>query len=304
MIKGQVVDEVYEFVDIITDQSQDTGAAVVLGRHNETRQEVAIKIVEKAALDTEKKKRRMESEISIISSCRHDNIVACFQVYESNEDYSLVMEYMNGGDLYDRVIKAGRGKSSCCNIRSIMKDILSGIYYLHEKARVVHRDLKPENILLSKDDTAKISDFGLAKALKTNDATGSLHLSYSTSGTLLYCAPERLDDEPFAINREVDLWSAGGILYFMLFGKPPFCQGLDNVLDPEQFTDAVYDRILENQLQIPTPQNQQPHHAKDLLLKLMEPNPKKRLNAQLALAHPFIVLMDHDSPSPLPHQIN
>lgn len=156
-----------------------------------------------------------------------------------------------------------------------IKQICRGIRYLHANG-IIHRDLKPENLLYYTDEAdglLKITDFGLATHLEDPD-----DLMKTTCGTLHYVAPEVLLGHPYS--KEVDLWSLGVILYVLLSGYLPFYAEQKKqtykliVTGDYDFDDPVWDPISAE--------------AKDLVTKLLEINPKKRIKLEGVLKHPWI----------------
>eukprot|EP01084_Bolivina_argentea_P169293 293493_1 len=171
-----------------------------------------------AAKPTEKDEllQTMQNEIAILLKVRHKNIVELYDVYESRDQLHLVMEYLPGGELFDRICEqsedGGYGEKQAANI---IKQILSALYCVHSK-KILHLDLKPENILF-KDDTdnsVKLIDFGMARVVPR------LTVLKGKVGTIQYMAPEVISGEFFSYG--ADVWSVGVILYCMLFGFPPF----------------------------------------------------------------------------------
>jgi len=165
--------------------------------------------------------------------------------------------------------------------------ILRGIAHLHEN-RIIHRDLKPENLLLSSKDldaVIKITDFGLSKIFKA----GEPELGYNAVGTPGYIAPEVLNllDTGDPYSKEIDLWAVGVILYILLSGFPPF-HGDDE--------EEIYDKITAGDWVFLAPYwDPVSKEAKDLIEKLLDLDPKKRLTAAQALAHPWIAHYETNS---------
>ena len=155
----------------------------------------------------------MQSEINILRSLDHPNIVKIFEYFEDEKRYYIVQEHIQGGELFDEII--AKGKFNEKDAAVLMKQLLSCISYCHSH-NIVHRDLKPENVLLeaSKEfDQIKVIDFGTAQVFRKGE-----HLK-ETIGTPYYIAPEVLANSH---NEKCDIWSAGVILYILLCGYPPF----------------------------------------------------------------------------------
>lgn len=153
------------------------------------------------------------NELGILKRLDHPNIMKLFELYQDEKHYYLVSEFCAGGELADRLRRAGHfSETSAANY---MKQILSAVSYLHGK-RVVHRDLKPENMLLdsNRDDAhIKIIDFGAAGPFKHGE---KMKLCV---GTPHYIAPEVLNR---SYDEKCDVWSCGVIMYVLLCGYQPF----------------------------------------------------------------------------------
>jgi len=263
-----LVTDVYEFQEIIGEGSFSN---VVLATHNETQIKYAIKIVDKSKIITEVQRERADREIDILKRCNHPNIVKLIETFESDDEISLVMELMNGGDLFDRI--TSKGVLSETEARAAMKHVFSAVDFLHDRS-LVHRDLKPENLLYSSkenDSCVKLSDFGLSKFSNEKDNEGL----QTPCGTIAYTAPEITNSKVY--RKSVDIWSCGCILYFMLFGRPPFYSE-----DEEEIYDLVSEGIWS------FPDFQVSEQAKDLITKLLEKEPTKRLTVKQAMQHPFL----------------
>ncbi|POI31243.1 hypothetical protein CIB84_005006 [Bambusicola thoracicus] len=180
-------------------------------RHCDSNQIYAMKIVDKSKLKG--KEDMMESEILIIRSLSHPNIVSLIEVYETEAEIYLILEYVPGGDLFDAIIESVKFTEHDAAV--MITDLCEALVYIHSK-NIVHRDLKPENLLVQhnadKSTTLKLADFGLAK-LVTKPI-------FTVCGTPTYVAPEILAEKGYGL--EVDMWAAGVILYILLCGFPPF----------------------------------------------------------------------------------
>lgn len=202
----------------------------------------------------------------------HPNILKCLGFFDEEEMYYLVMEYMEGGELFDRIVK--KTFYSEKEARDLVYILLSTIHYCHTR-NVVHRDLKPENLLLSSlDDDAhvKLADFGFA-------IQSGGYMSLKTQcGTPGYVAPEILSTQPYG--KAVDMWSIGVITYILLGGYPPFHDDNQKVLFQKiktaeyEFHPEYWDAVSSE--------------AKDLISRLLKVNPLERYTAAEALNHSWI----------------
>ncbi|XP_066997071.2 uncharacterized protein Nuak [Anabrus simplex] len=198
--------------DIIRKLGQGTYGKVQLGINKETGQEVAIKTIKKAKIETEADLVRIRREIQIMSSVQHPNIIHIYEVFENREKMVLVMEYAAGGELYDYLSE--RKVLSEQEARRIFRQIATAVYYCH-KHKICHRDLKLENILLDEHGSAKIADFGLSNVFDEQ------RLLNTFCGSPLYASPEIVKGTPYH-GPEVDCWSLGVLLYTLVYGAMPF----------------------------------------------------------------------------------
>ena len=186
----------------------------------------ALKMVEKRPLEGS----RYESELRILKTVRHPNVVCLHEVFHSSSKVYMVMELATGGDLFDRVYDGGPLSEK--QARSVMRMVLSGIAYLHD-AGITHRDIKMENLLFKHpgdESRIMISDFGLAHMRAHLDyyysprGTGSREQvgMSTTCGTPEYLAPEVLEGECYS--PLVDEWSAGVVAFTVICGAMPFME--------------------------------------------------------------------------------
>ncbi|KAK2517095.1 hypothetical protein Q9233_013396 [Columba guinea] len=240
-------------------------------RHCDSNQIYAMKIVDKSKLKG--KEDMMESEILIIRSLSHPNIVSLIEVYETEAEIYLILEYVPGGDLFDAIIESVKFTEHDAAV--MITDLCEALVYIHSK-NIVHRDLKPENLLVQhnadKTTTLKLADFGLAKQVTKP--------IFTVCGTPTYVAPEILAEKGYGL--EVDMWAAGVILYILLCGFPPFrSQERDQEelfqiiqLGHYEFLSPYWDNISAA--------------AKDLITRLLIVDPQKRYTARQVLQHPWI----------------
>eukprot|EP00232_Nephroselmis_pyriformis_P029139 CAMPEP_0182868158 /NCGR_PEP_ID=MMETSP0034_2-20130328/9142_1 /TAXON_ID=156128 /ORGANISM="Nephroselmis pyriformis, Strain CCMP717" /LENGTH=339 /DNA_ID=CAMNT_0025000549 /DNA_START=370 /DNA_END=1389 /DNA_ORIENTATION=- len=213
-------------------------------------------------------------EIDIIKSISHPSIVHFEEYFHHDNKIYLITELLTGGEMLDALLELGvysEGDARKCFIQ-----LIQGLKYLH-KNQVTHRDLKLENLILAtKGDitTIKIGDFGLAKSL----SEGQLQ---TVCGSPLYVAPEVVTNtNPGAYTPCVDIWSAGVVLFILLAGYPPFEDENEGVLFDKicagqyDFDDEAWEEVSAE--------------AKDIVSKLLTIDPKKRITADEALAHPWI----------------
>ncbi|MQM08150.1 hypothetical protein Taro_041002 [Colocasia esculenta] len=221
----------YELVKDIG--SGNFGVARLL-RDKQTRELVAVKYIERG----EKIDENVQREIINHRSLRHPNIVRFKEVILTPTHLAIVMEYASGGELFERICKAGRFSED--EARYFFQQLISGVSYCHSM-QVCHRDLKLENTLLdgSAAPRLKICDFGYSKS-------SVLHSQpKSTVGTPAYIAPEVLLRQEYD-GKIADVWSCGVTLYVMLVGAYPF----EDPEEPKNFRKTI-ERILKVQYSIP-----------------------------------------------------
>ncbi|KAM9187310.1 serine/threonine-protein kinase DCLK3 [Dugong dugon] len=240
-------------------------------RHRDTRQAYAMKIIDKSRLKG--KEDMVDSEIFIIQSLSHPNIVKLHEVYETAREVYLIMEYVQGGDLFDAIIESVKFPEREAAL--MIMDLCKALVHMHDKG-IVHRDLKPENLLVQRNEdkstTLKLADFGLAKLV--------VRPIFTVCGTPTYVAPEILSEKGYGL--EVDMWAAGVILYILLCGFPPF-------RSPERDQDELFNIIQLGRFEFLAPYwDNISDAAKDLVSRLLVVDPKKRYTAHQVLRHPWI----------------
>jgi len=156
--------------------------------------------------------KKVQLEISILEKLKHPNIVRLFEIFESEKHMLYVSELCVGGDLLTYVRKRRRLKESLA--KYLFLQIIDGLRYMHSKG-ILHRDVKLDNILLDDTGKLKICDFGVSRFTKPGQ------LMTEQCGTPAYIAPEILRGQGYT-GFAVDIWSAGVVLYAMIYGSVPF----------------------------------------------------------------------------------
>ncbi|GLB33640.1 putative serine/Threonine protein kinases, catalytic domain [Lyophyllum shimeji] len=253
-------------------------------------------------------------EVQIMRGIHHPSIIKLFSFSESSEHYFLVLELMEGGELFHQIVKLTYFSENLA--RHVILQVAHGIRYLHEERGVVHRDIKPENLLFEripiipsnppperrpydeeKEDEGeftpgvggggigrvKIADFGLSKVVWNEE-------TMTPCGTVGYTAPEIVKDERYS--KSVDMWALGCVLYTLLCGFPPFYDESINVLTEKvargyyTFLSPWWDDIS--------------HSAKDLITHLLCVDPAQRYTIDEFLAHPWCNAAPSAPPPPTP----
>lgn len=187
---------------------------------------VAIKILRDEFSRDAQRMARFDREAKVLASLNHSNIASIYGLEESNSVRALVMEFVDGPTLAERIEK---GLLPLDETLPMAKQIAEALEYAHERS-IIHRDLKPSNVKITPNGTAKVLDFGLAKALEDDfsatDISTSPTLSHAATqagillGTAAYMSPEQARGKK--VDRRADIWSFGAVLYEMLTGKPAF----------------------------------------------------------------------------------
>uniref|UniRef100_A0A061S7T9 non-specific serine/threonine protein kinase n=1 Tax=Tetraselmis sp. GSL018 TaxID=582737 RepID=A0A061S7T9_9CHLO len=195
---------------------EGTYATVKYGEDIKTGEAVAIKILDKTRLVQDEMVGQIKREIAILKQIKHPNVVDLKEVMASDECIYMVMELVDGGELFDRIVAEGPMNEP--QARKILQELLDALHYCHCQG-IYHRDLKPENVLLTTGGTAKLSDFGLgALPNSVNTENGKL---MTTCGTPNYVAPEVLYKQGYE-GAPADVWSLGVVLYVIMAGCLPF----------------------------------------------------------------------------------
>ena len=253
---------------VIKELGKGSYGKVLLVSHKITGAIRAMKIINKIDDGFENNDEEVLNEINILKKIDHKNIIKIFEFYIDENNYYLVTEYCKGGELFALLRKT---KLTEIQVAYIMFQLFSAINYCH-KMKIIHRDLKPENILITKNNKGfiriKICDFGTSQIFQKGE------VQYSIVGSLLYLAPEIFEKK---YNFKCDLWSCGVIMYLLLTTRFPFFgdnnkDKIDSILYKEYNTKYL-EKFSEN--------------TKDLLRKLLEKEPKLRINAEIAISHKF-----------------
>ncbi|KAK2990017.1 hypothetical protein RJ640_004695 [Escallonia rubra] len=239
---------------------------------NATRQQYACKSISKRKLVTKSDKEDMKREIQIMQHLSgQPNIVEFKGAYEDKQSVHLVMELCAGGELFDRIIAKGHYSERAA--AAMCRGIVNVVHVCHFMG-VMHRDLKPENFLLSdKSEKAllKATDFGLSVFIEE----GKMYRNIV--GSAYYVAPEVLQRK---YGKEIDIWSAGVMLYILLSGVPPFWAETEK---------GIFDAILKADIDFDSqPWPSISSSAKDLVRKMLTRDPKRRITSAQVLEHPWI----------------
>ncbi|KAH3688521.1 hypothetical protein WICPIJ_000511 [Wickerhamomyces pijperi] len=261
-----------------------SAARVVLAENQEDGQKAAVKIVSKSILNSSHASQSaddanrgrdaaglaygIEREIIIMKLLNHPNVLRLYDVWETSKNLYLILEYVEGGELFDLLVEEGPLEES--EAIRYFRQIIMGISYCHALG-ICHRDLKPENLLLDHDLNIKIADFGMA-ALENND-----RLLETSCGSPHYAAPEIVSGLPYH-GFESDVWSCGVILFALLTGRLPF--------DDENIRNLLL-KVQSGSFEMPGLDEITPE-AQDLIGKMLTVDPSSRITTQAVLSHPLL----------------
>ncbi|EKM49974.1 uncharacterized protein PHACADRAFT_130433 [Phanerochaete carnosa HHB-10118-sp] len=264
---------------------------VRIARHSKTGQYAAVKIVSKSVLNSRLSLRHMdeeakrvlhgiEREIVIMKLIEHPNIMRLYDVWETSTELYLILEYVEGGELFDYLCDKGRLSTS--EALGHFQQIITAVNYCH-RFNVAHRDLKPENLLLDRDGNIKVADFGMAAWQGKSD------LLQTACGSPHYAAPEVIMGKSYN-GACSDVWSCGVILYALLAGRLPFDdEDLGMLLEKVKIGKYIMPREVDSR-------------AQDLISRMLEKDVTKRITVDEILKHPFYTsqppkVMPYEAPS-------
>lgn len=237
---------------------------VYLAREKKSHFVVALKVLFKSQLLKSNVEHQLRREIEIQAHLRHPHILRLYGYFHDETRVYLILEYAARGEMYKELQKQGRFNE--VQTATYIAELADALSYCHGK-KVIHRDIKPENLLMGLRGELKIGDFGW-----------SVHAPSSRRqtlcGTLDYLPPEMVLGKPHS--ESVDLWSLGVLCYEFLVGKPPF---------ESQTNEDTYRRIKNCQYEFPA---YVPEGARDLIRKLLQYAPHRRLSLAEVLNHPWI----------------
>ena len=251
---------------------------VRLAKHSVTGQLAAVKIVPKSIVGLDDQVNAgsgkdsgglpygIEREVIIMKLIEHPNVMALYDVWENKGELYLVLEYVEGGELFDYLIKKGRLDQR--EAVHYFRQIINGVHYCH-KFNICHRDLKPENLLLDKNRNIKIADFGMA-ALETNEK-----MLETSCGSPHYASPEIVAGKNYH-GAPSDIWSCGIILFALLCGHLPFDD------------DNMRNLLLKVQAGKYTMPDDLSSQAKNLIHRMLQIRPEDRITMAEILNHPLL----------------
>ena len=233
--------------------------------YKKTGEEFAVKIINKKKIK-DKMKNSFFKENEIATKFNHINVIYVFRIIEDQENFYLVMEYCQRGELFDYIVQHQRLSENEAAI--FFYQLINGVEYIHSQG-IAHRDLKPENLLLTNDKTLKIIDFGLS-----HEFGPACSLLKTKCGSPSYAAPEIISC-PFYDGFKTDIWCCGIILYAMLCGFLPF-EGENN--------SELFRNILDCDPEMP---DWLSISSRDLIIRILNPDPDERITLKEIKKHKF-----------------
>lgn len=209
----------------------------------------------------------IEREIVIMKLIDHPNIMRLYDVWETSTELYLILEYVEGGELFDYL--CSKGRLSSFEALTYFQQIISAVDYCH-RLNIAHRDLKPENLLMDQNKNIKVADFGMA-AWQASSKNGLLQ---TACGSPHYAAPEVIMGIEYN-GRAADIWSCGVILFALLVGRLPF---------DDDDLPALLDKVKSGIFEMPSGMDPL---AKDLITKMLQKDVAKRITIPDILMHPF-----------------
>ena len=213
----------------------------------------------------------IKREVEMMRKLNHEHLVTLYEAYECSGSYGMVMDYIGGGELFERIIEKEYLEEK--EAVQYLHQLIQGLQHMHNK-NIVHLDIKPENILCvdAKSNRIKLIDFGLARELKPGEITRC------ALGTPDFVAPEAISFNE--IKPQTDMWSTGVLTYVLLSGLMPFGGDTDhetlcNISNVDwEFDEDSFEEISSD--------------ARDFIERLLTLRPDDRLSSTDALEHPWM----------------
>lgn len=274
IVKGQKINDRYQILRMIGEGGM---ANVYLAHDIILDRDVAVKVLRGDLAGDEKFVRRFQREAISASSLSHPNIVEVYDVGEDDGSYFIVMEYVDGKTLKSLIKR--RGALTLSEVVDIMLQLTSAIACAHD-SYIIHRDIKPQNVLILEDGTVKITDFGIAMALNSNELTQT----NSVMGSVHYLPPEQANGSGSTIKS--DIYSLGILMFELLTGKIPF-----------KGENAV--EIAIKQMKEPIPSvckmnHETPQSIENIILKACAKNPKNRYDSVNEMREDLVVSLSEE----------
>lgn len=272
IVRGQKINDRYQIIRTIGEGGM---ANVYLAYDTILDRNVAVKILRGDLAEDEKFVRKFQREAISASSLSHPNIVEMYDVGEDDGRYFIVMEYVEGVTLKNLIKR--RGALTLSEVIDIMLQLTSAIACAHD-SYIIHRDIKPQNVLILDDGRVKITDFGIAMALNSNELTQT----NSVMGSVHYLPPEQANGTGATIKS--DIYSLGILMYELITGNLPF-----------KGDSAVEIAIKQMREPIPSIVEQNPNipqSVENIILKASAKNPKNRYESARQMYEDLTTCLD------------
>lgn len=279
---GRKIDERYELQHLLGGGGMSN---VYVAWDEILQRKVALKIIHIPPNEKHETVKRFEREVQNTTKLSHENVVSVLDVGEEEDCFFLVMEYIEGPTLYDYI--QSNGSLMPDKAVQFFQQILSGIQHAHEHG-IVHRDIKPQNMMINRNQTLKIVDFGIAKAISETAMTETNHVV----GTVQYLSPEQAKGE--ATGERSDIYSAGVVLYEMLMGTPPFNGETPVSIAIKHIQDAI-PNVTDTRKDVP-------QALSNVILKATEKDPSNRYSSVSEMAHDVETTLTPDRRGEKPYQ--
>ena len=197
--------------EILKELGSGSFGNVYLVKHKQTQAEYAIKAIDKRNKTNQEEKPYFRREVEVMYKIHHPNVVKLFGHFEDNNYCYFIMEYISKGNLFGLIPQDKKKRISSQISASLMKDIISAVYFLHNmNPPIIHRDIKPENVLLTENLVAKLTDFGWSNYIQEDEKRTTV------CGTPIYLAPEIIKEQGH--DEKVDIWCLGVLLFELSTG--------------------------------------------------------------------------------------
>jgi serine/threonine protein kinase/Flp pilus assembly protein TadD len=253
-----MIDKIISHYKIIEKLGEGGMGEVYLADDLKLERQVAIKFLPEHLTKDKENVERFEREAKATAALNHPNIVTIYEIAEEDDQTFIVMEYVDGDSLREKIDK---GILDIDEILNITKQICEGLTKAHQ-ADIVHRDIKPENIIINEDGRVKILDFGLAKLKGVSKLTKET----SILGTIHYMSPQQI--QRMEVDQRCDIWSLGVIIYEMLTGQVPFKGDYESAV--------IYSVLNESVIPLSSIRSDVPKCIEDMVNKALEKQLDKR----------------------------
>ena len=272
IMRGQKINDRYQIIRTIGEGGM---ANVYLAYDTILDRNVAVKILRGDLAEDEKFVRKFQREAISASSLTHPNIVEMYDVGEDDGRYFIVMEYVEGITLKSLIKR--RGSLTLSEVIDIMLQLTSAIACAHD-SYIIHRDIKPQNVLILDDGRVKITDFGIAMALNSNELTQT----NSVMGSVHYLPPEQANGTGATVKS--DIYSLGILMYELVTGTLPFKGDSAVEIAIKQMKEPI-PSIIEQNPNIP-------QSVENIILKASAKNPKNRYESAREMYDDLVTCLD------------